>query len=991
MRAATLDASATVLASTPLRPYIHQNNAVYGVMLPQPRLRFLLADEPGTGKTIMAGLYLREMQRLGIIRRTLIVAPAHLVPKWQADFERFFGGGLRRVTAATAHEGPLRPDYDLWIVSLDLAAVNPSVQEVIGPRSAGWDLVIFDEAHRLTLTAQAYYRVGRAMCHGSPRVLLMTATPHRGKEWLFRSLMHLVDPEVFPEVTDLSSEPSGQLRPGPLHFLRRMKEDLVDYDGITPLFHGRRAKNMPIALNATERGFYNQALDMVATYFPRPAVPLASMVYGKRAASSLYSLACTLRRRREGMGTDIPTFAAANEDPDFEDTAARDEARVIVEQSRSAAEERKAITSLLNELEPLLTRPELPGSKWPRMVDECLTANGIHPGGHEQAVVFTEYADTADWLVERFRQAGFSAERYSGKDPAAIRDAIRARFEQGEFQIIVSTDAGNEGIDLQTAHVLINWDIPWSLIRLEQRMGRIHRIGQSQDVELYNLVATDTREGEVLTVLLDNFVAAANALQGKLFDSLSLVAETLGVDPDRLLSETYQADPNRTANALAAARAMTAARVQTAAQQVAVQENALKTQIDVAAAVAALQRETLERINPRIVEAFLRRLDATGRFRTTPHAAGEGLFVLSTTDRRPLPKELGGHSRAVVASSGAAIANGSAAGADVSGVQSLGPSEPAFRSLVEMMMEDAGPALFQGGVLTDPTSVTDYDLLVYEANVTEAGGRRKSVWSCLMRVDATGARPIRWEILANLQPERTPRGVLHPARAADADERAAQFLAEKRAAHQTALAGWLKTAERELQRLPSALTSGVMDAAERRAIRARVEQAVADRRRDLEQLGQVDVGPPRRLGWAHVIAAGTPPSPTDKDSEAIAMARVTALLRSDGWAVADVHTEGRGYDLHAVQGPAQRCVEVKGVWQNASSQGIQMTGNEVLVGRQLGTDYWLYVVDQCSTGGRLFGMYPDPVALFGDAMKDVSVVTVPGSALLAARDARETA
>ena len=137
MRAATVNASAAALATTPLRPYAHQDNAVYGVMLPQPRLRFLLADEPGTGKTIMAGLYLREMQRLGLVNRALVVSPAHLVTKWQADFERFFGGGLKRITADTAKDGPLRPDQDLWITSLDLAAVNPMVQEAIRPDRAG--------------------------------------------------------------------------------------------------------------------------------------------------------------------------------------------------------------------------------------------------------------------------------------------------------------------------------------------------------------------------------------------------------------------------------------------------------------------------------------------------------------------------------------------------------------------------------------------------------------------------------------------------------------------------------------------------------------------------------------------------------------------------------------------------------------------------------------------------------------------------------------
>ena len=248
MRAATLESKATTLATTPLRPYAHQTNAVYGSMLPQPRLRFLIAGEPGTGKTIMAGMYLREMQRLGFVRKALVICPAQLVEKWRADFARFFGGGLKRITADTVREGALAVDHDFWVTSLDLASVNAMVQEAIRPDRVGWDAVVIDEAHRMTLSAQAYYQLGRLMS-GAPRVLLMTATPHRGKETLFRGLLHLVDPDVFPSVEE-GDDLGRQLKPGSVHFLRRMKEDLLDYDGVTRLFKGRTLRVVVL-----ERGF----------------------------------------------------------------------------------------------------------------------------------------------------------------------------------------------------------------------------------------------------------------------------------------------------------------------------------------------------------------------------------------------------------------------------------------------------------------------------------------------------------------------------------------------------------------------------------------------------------------------------------------------------------------------------------------------------------------------------------------------------------------
>ena len=279
MKAASAGARSAALASSPLKPYAHQMNAVCGAMLPQPSLRFLLADEPGTGKTIMAGMYVREMQRLGFVGRALVVAPAHLV-----------------------------------------------------------------------------------------------------KEWLFRALLHLVDPDVYPPVIS-NEEPAHAVKPGRVHFLRRMKEDLVDLDGVTGLFKGRSASNEAVPLNSREADFYAQALDLVDRFFPATAVPLGRMVYGKRAASSLYALAETLKRRRDGMGSAMPAAAALAADPDGDDPAKADEARVIVESSKAAKQERKEVDAMLARLQPLLDGPSLPVSKWDPLALTCLA-----PTGSSQAI-----------------------------------------------------------------------------------------------------------------------------------------------------------------------------------------------------------------------------------------------------------------------------------------------------------------------------------------------------------------------------------------------------------------------------------------------------------------------------------------------------------------------------------------------------------------------------------------------------------------------------
>ena len=314
----------TALGSAPLRPYLHQHDAVYGAMLPQPMLRFLLADEPGTGKTIMAGLYFTEASRLSVVNRTLVVCPAHLVGKWQDDISRFFGRDLRRITADTIREHALESSpHPWWIVSLHLAASNPQVRDAIDPDVAGWDLVVIDEAHRMTPTAQTFFQVGLTVAAKAPRALLMTATPHRGSEWKFRSLMHLTDPQVFPLPTGSPDDGTlSRLRPGSVHFLRRMKEGLVDIDEATPLFKKRTAHNITIPLNLTEKIIYDQAQDLVDAYFPASAVGLGRMVYGKRAASSLHALRETLQRRATRMGTPIHPDELA--DVDEEDTDERE-------------------------------------------------------------------------------------------------------------------------------------------------------------------------------------------------------------------------------------------------------------------------------------------------------------------------------------------------------------------------------------------------------------------------------------------------------------------------------------------------------------------------------------------------------------------------------------------------------------------------------------------------------------------------------------------
>lgn len=981
MSAAATNAESSAIASTQLRPYAHQTTAVYGAMLPQPLLRFLLADEPGTGKTIMAGLYLREMQRLGLVHRAIIVCPANLTSKWVADFRRFLGGGLRHLTANTVREEAVS-SHDHWVVSLELAAVNPAVQEAIRPDRAGWDLVIFDEAHRLTPTATSFHQVGRLLAKNTPRALLMTATPHRGKEWLFRHLLHLVDPAIYPDPGADSNIALPPLRPGPTHFLRRMKEDLVDYDGKTRLFKGRTARNYRVPLSTIEFGYYQAALDMVDQYFPPTSQPLARMVYGKRAASSLWALVETLRRRAAHMGEMSEAEAALHADREHEgDESEADEAKVVHAGSTASRAERSAIKTLIDQISASITQPAWQPSKWKRLIDSCLATNGITPANAEQAVVFTEYADTAHWITDRLRAAGYTTRMYSGRQNNAERDAVRLAFMRSEFQIIVTTDAGNEGIDLQAAHVLINYDIPWSLVRLEQRMGRIHRVGQQHDVFLYNLVATDTREGNTLFVLLDNFVNAANELRGQMFDSLSAVAEITGVDYEKWLTDLYGNDDAKKQAAIAAAAAVQAHDLTRAARQVQDTERRLASQVDAVAALTLLQRDLFARINPAIVESYLDRLSAAHLFNAQLTAAGLGFRQLTVTAGH-LPRSLGGGSGVLVATSGDAIRE-SAGSIDTAGMVTLGPGEPAFTDLIRVAAHDLAPDLHQGGAVEDPTSLTPYELYAFDATMTESDGKRASAWATLVKVDDTGsARAVRWETLANLVPTMQPGTEPHPARLSAATAAAELVSHETIEEHRRVRMDWFAQARKDLQNLPITLTDTIDDRDARIALRRHLQVQTNARLDQLEKLVQVQLTEPKLVGRIRVLPAGIPETEAQKSSEWVAMRHVQQHLEQDGWTVDDVHTEGRGYDLDAKRHSQMRHIEVKGVVGDAASTGIRMTGNEVLIATQHRKAYWLYVIDQCADGtGRFFGSYEDPATLFSSDMTGDAIFRVPGSSL----------
>jgi superfamily II DNA or RNA helicase len=954
-----------VLATRPLRPYAHQDEAVFTYMLAQPRLRFLLADEPGTGKTIMTGMYISEGTRRGLVPgRTIIVVPAHLVEKWRRDLRRYFAIQAGQITAEVARDPrDLDPRVSVWIVSVDLYTYTPDVRRKVSGARASWSLAIFDEAHRLTPTSQ-YLGAAAELGNRSHHLLLLTATPHRGKEHFFRGLLNLLDPTIYPW-DPRQTEYETPSRPSTLSFLRRMKEELKDLEG-NELFPPRYAETIPVALNGAELAAYRAVMDYVDAYYGDNAT-LARSIYGKRAASSLVAAEATIRRRHEALKgpaagrTDAPIpdeFAGADGElslaVDDDSAWERAEETVVNARTRDKTEELSAISGVLEQIR----LADGPSTKWLRL-QNLLSTHDITPG-QGQLLVFTEFTDTARWLAASFADAGYSVETLEGDLAPKERDRLQQRFLGGDFQVLVSTDAGGEGIDLQSAHVMVDWDIPWSLVRLEQRMGRLHRIGQRSPVHIYHLVAPETREGRVQEVMLSNLEAAGEALGGRIFDLLDATAARAGFDYTRALVDAQRSPA-------AAITVPETSELVTRAQELVRDEDRLKTAANTEAALDRFRTDRLEAINPVIVDGFLDALACAQRWRLAP---GPAKGIRSVTAPATLPAALGGECEQLVAADGASVRRAINEGAQgLDDVVVLGPTEEPFGELVDLALRVGETELVRGTVLVDTAALTSYVLLLYDAEIELHDGvrrlRRKT--PLLIRFSGAGAFETAWESLMNLRPAQQGEGIpaasLSPAMRNEGLVQAREALTREADAARAERRGWVDRARQQLDQVEYRYLAELeeLPASVRRERMAHFEELKAHRLEQLEDISRVAPSAPRLVGWAHVIGgARTADLGYDPDSEAAAIGAVLAELERLDFDVDDRQTAAVGYDLlarHRVT-REQRLVEVKGF--QASLEPVWLEQHEWAQAQQRGADYWLYVVVECASSPTVVVRAQDP-------------------------------
>lgn len=982
----------SVMATRPLRPYAHQDDAVFGVMLSQPRLRFLLADEPGTGKTLMTGMYLAEGRRRGLVPgKTVIVVPAHLVDKWIRELKRFLGIDAHRVTAEMGRDPlDLRDDVDVWVASLDLYTYNSDVRRKIVGSRASWSLAVFDEAHRLTPTSQ-YLGAARQLGDAAHHLLLLTATPHRGKERFFRALLHLLDPALYPWDESKKDYSGTPLRPGRDNFLRRMKEELRDQDG-ERLFPARSAQSVEVGLTPAEADAYAAVMDYVDTWYPDSL--LAHSIYGKRAASSITAAIETLRRRAGSLsgiqagrvapvaphGFDQPDLAGADLDSD---EAWGDAERAVVEaRSQDRRAELAAVNATVMQLEHALTSRDLP-AKW-HAAQRVMAKHDIRAGeGGGQLLVFTEFTDTAYWLIGLFRDAGFTAEVLEGGVAQPAREALQQRFLNGQFQVLVSTDAGGEGIDLQSAHVMVDWDIPWSLVRLEQRAGRLHRIGQKRDVFVYHLVAPDTREGRVQQVILANLAAASASLNGRIYDLLDATADRAGFSFAAAMAAAHRHPP---AVADLVAAIPDTQTLLARATEIVEEEDRLKTPVNPTEALQRFAADRLQAINPVIVNAFVEQVASVEGW-TVDTGPAPGIRILRVDGVGTLPDQFGGADQCLIAADADTVSSAREQGfRRASEVVVLGPTEAAFQELVSRAARLCERDLYAGAAATDLASLTGYTIFVYAAEFEHHDGLRRTRRTVpfLIRFSGAGAFPVAWESVMNLTSSTSMPGVPPPAARFEADAAArsavdseAQRLEAEQQAVTVKTRADLDDIERRYKRQVRGLTSDA-----RRAALDHFAAAKAQRLAHLDLVDAVNWTSPRLLGWLQV-AGGARASELghDPDAEKIGIATVVAELERLGWVVDDRQTAGVGYDLLARRPgtPTQRLIEVKSFAHGLKA--VYLEQHEWAQAQQRGQDYWLYVVLDCATTPRVVIRCQDPAGSLIDGPRLIKRVRIPVSQL----------
>lgn len=746
------------IRTSSIEPLPHQISAVYKEMLPRLPLRYVLADDPGAGKTIMTGLLVKEMMTRGDLKRCLIVAPGNLVEQWQDELWQKFGLKFsiltNEVLESSATGNPF-DEVDLCIGRLDKLARNEDIQKKL--QSTTWDLVVCDEAHKMSATNfgrepkyTKRYRLGQLLGDTTENLLLLTATPHNGKPADFRYFMALVDKDRFAGANRIKNPTGRQMGDNTMRLqgiagphcevsdvMRRLvKEELLKFDG-RPLFPERLAYTVEYDLSFAEKELYDLVTRYVTEEFNRAerlggrhrnSVGFALTILQRRLASSPEAIYQSLRRRRARLESKLAEAKSAasgrvsyfdnwnvdtddfdEDDYNSDELEAMEDDVVDTASAAATAAELEAEIATLRMLERKANDVRISGEdrKWEelsRLLQDDSNMFGAD-GRREKLIIFTEHKDTLNYLAEKIgsllgdRSAVLTIKGGMTRDE---RHHAEEMFKQdANSRILIATDAAGEGINLQRAHLMINYDLPWNPNRLEQRFGRIHRIGQTEVCHLWNLVSAQTREGEVFQHLFKKLEVEREALGGKVFDILGRITFEGGTLRDLLLKAIrYGDDPEVRARL----DQVVDASLDTSAIKNLLKEYALTADVMDASGVDAI-REDMERmearkLEPHFIQAFF--MAAMKRLGGRVEEREPGRFEVLEVPFAARSSDAGAASGGVLGSYERVCFD--KASKEIPGLvpaELVCPGSPLLDAIVDTLVGQLGSVLKQGCVLVD--------------------------------------------------------------------------------------------------------------------------------------------------------------------------------------------------------------------------------------------------------------------------------------------------
>ena len=1014
-------------------PLPHQLEAVYDYFLKSPRIRFLLADDPGAGKTIMAGLLIKELKIRGLIQRVLIVTPANLSFQWQREMKDKFRENFEIVRGdvlrANYGSNPWQ-DKNQVITSVSwVSVIEDAKQSLLRSR---WDLIIVDEAHKMSASNSERktlaYQLGESLSELTDHFLLMTATPHKGDPKNFCLFLQLLDRDVYGDVKSLEEAMRRNNAP---FYLRRVKEALVtfpdpDTGKAKAIFTKRNVQTCEFQISDDEGDFYdaltryveNQSIKAAADDSARGrALGFTMAMLQRRFASSMFAVRRSLERMRDKRQKilDDPVGyrqeQIAKKVPDDFDELEENEQQTILDELEGVVGSvdptalREEIVQL-NRLIALATTLEAQEveSKLVKL-KETITAQGVFADPQMKVLVFTEHKDTLDYLVGKLRDWKLTVTQIHGGMKIGDRDTPGSRiYAEREFredcQVMVATEAAGEGINLQFCWFMINYDIPWNPVRLEQRMGRIHRYGQEKDCLIFNFVTTNTREGRVFQKLFERLKQIEDDLDpqrtGKVFNVLGDVFPANQIE--RMLREMYAHNLNEDRIKERIIEEVDTERFRHITSSTL--EGLAKRELNLSAIVGKSAEAKERRLVPEVIEGFF--TDAAHLTGLSPKETRTGSHVyrvgkvpraLWHIGERIEPRfgKLGREYKQIVFDKQLLSKDTT--------LEWVTPGHPLFEVVREDALERAQNDLQRGAVFFDIHRGESARLDVFSAAIRDGRGNALHKRLFVVETALNGAMTVRQPTLfldLALAPTGTtvPNGSALPTR--DQVERALveqtlqAFLAEIRTQREKETATIAEHMEISLNELihrqnlrqaellssqaagdPSPLLAANIAAVESRI--DELNERLERRRKELAQERNCIIGDIQHHGRAWVLphpdrtTARIAPMVRDDEVERIAVNAVIVFEEARGWKVESVEKDNRGFDLISrmphPEDPATaiavRFIEVKG---RAGVGDVALTANEYKTAERLKNDYWLYAVFNCATTPQVRAIQ-DPVRL----------------------------